>query len=80
MGAPHPIVLMTGRPPIHTQTADQLGQAHRLTISAVLQKPVPLEQLRAVLGRRRAAPDTPRDRQTMRKDQGPPGGTVAGAS
>ena len=48
-----PVILMTGRLPIYTQTAGQLGEAHGLEIPEILQKPVPLEQLRAVLTRHR---------------------------
>lgn len=54
-----PLVLMTGRLPLYTQTAGQLGRAHGLTISALLQKPVPLERLRAVLAQHRAAHGPP---------------------
>ncbi len=45
-----PIVLVTGRLPLYTKWANELGQAHGLEIVDVLQKPVPLERLRAALG------------------------------
>jgi CheY-like chemotaxis protein len=55
-----PVILMTGRLPIYTQTAGQLGEAHGLEIPEILQKPVPLELLRAVLTRHRpGAPAAP---------------------
>lgn len=46
-----PVILMTGRLPLYTSTAEQLGRAHGLEIREILQKPVPLARLRAVLGR-----------------------------
>ena len=52
-----PIILMTGRLPIYTQTADELARAHGLEILALLQKPFPLAELRAQLSR--AAGQTP---------------------
>ncbi|HUF86611.1 MAG TPA: response regulator [Thermohalobaculum sp.] len=45
-----PVILMTGRLPLYTRTADQLGRAHGIEILEILQKPVPLARLRAVLG------------------------------
>ncbi len=51
-----PVILMTGRLPIYTQTAAELGEAHGLEIPEILQKPVPLEQLRAALQRHRRGP------------------------
>jgi len=44
-----PIVLVTGRLPLYTMWARELGQAHSLEIIDVLQKPVPLKRLRAAL-------------------------------
>ena len=45
-----PVILMTGRLPLYTRTADQPGRAHGISILEILQKPVPLARLRAVLG------------------------------
>ena len=44
-----PIVLITGRLPLYTKWACELGQANGFEIVDVLQKPVPLERLRAAL-------------------------------
>ena len=44
-----PIVLVTGRLPLYTTAARELGQATGVEIIDVLQKPVSLNRLRAVL-------------------------------
>lgn len=44
-----PIVLVTGRLPLYTTAASELGQATGVEIIDVLQKPVSLNRLRAVL-------------------------------
>lgn len=44
-----PVVLVTGRLSLYTETADVLGQANGLEIAAVLYKPVSLKDLRAAL-------------------------------
>lgn len=52
-----PVVLMTGRRPLYTRTADELGRAHGLEIRQILHKPVPLAELRRVLARAPGPPD-----------------------
>ncbi len=44
-----PIVLITGRLPLYTTAARELAQANDIEIADVLQKPVSLERLRAIL-------------------------------
>ena len=44
-----PVMLVTGRLPIYTRTAEELSRAYGLEVVAVLHKPVPLNQLRQVL-------------------------------
>jgi len=44
-----PIVLITGRLPLYTSTAHELGQTYGLDIIDVLQKPVPIKLLSAAL-------------------------------
>ncbi len=44
-----PIVLVTGRQPIYTRSAEELGRAYGLEMAAMLQKPVSVRELRAVL-------------------------------
>ena len=44
-----PVVLITGRLPIYTKAAHELGQANGIEIVDILQKPVPLKRLRAAL-------------------------------
>lgn len=44
-----PVILVTGRLPLYTETAALLGRAHGLEIAAMLQKPVPIQDLRAAL-------------------------------
>ena len=44
-----PIILITGRLPLYTMAARELGQATGVEIADVLQKPVPLKRLRAAL-------------------------------
>lgn len=46
-----PVILMTGRLPVYTQTADQLSRAHGIEIREILHKPVKLTRLRAALNR-----------------------------
>ncbi len=45
-----PVVLITGRLPLYTMAARELGQANDIEIADVLQKPVSLARLRAILG------------------------------
>ena len=52
-----PVVLITGRLPLYTTVARELAQANGIEIVDVLQKPVSLTDLRAVL-----APMTSKDR------------------
>ncbi len=44
-----PIALVTGRLPIYTRTAGELGRAYGLEIAAELHKPVPVHELRTAL-------------------------------
>jgi CheY-like chemotaxis protein len=44
-----PVVLITGRMPAYTRSAHELGQANGIEIIDILQKPVPLKHLQAVL-------------------------------
>ena len=44
-----PVILMTGRSPLYTSTGEQLGNAHGIDIARVLQKPVPIAELRREL-------------------------------
>ncbi|MHA1529783.1 MAG: response regulator [Alphaproteobacteria bacterium] len=44
-----PVVLITGRLPLYTTAARELGQANSIEIVDVLQKPVSLARLRAIL-------------------------------
>lgn len=44
-----PIVLVTGRQPIYTRSAEELGRAYGLEMAAMLQKPVSVRELRTVL-------------------------------
>ncbi len=44
-----PVVLITGRLPLYTTAARELGQANGIEIVDVLQKPVSLARLRAIL-------------------------------
>jgi two-component system response regulator MprA len=44
-----PVVLITGRLPLYTTAARELGQANDIEIVDVLQKPVSLARLRAIL-------------------------------
>ncbi len=44
-----PVVLITGRLPLYTMAARELGQANDIEIADVLQKPVSLAHLRAIL-------------------------------
>lgn len=44
-----PIVLISGRQPLYTRSARELGQARGLAMADVLQKPVGLEKLRRIL-------------------------------
>ena len=46
---PCPIVLISGKQPLYSHAARQLGQTRGLDIPQVLQKPVGLEKLRAAL-------------------------------
>ena len=46
---PCPIVLISGKQPLYSHSARQLGQTRGLDIPQVLQKPVGLEKLRAAL-------------------------------
>jgi FixJ family two-component response regulator len=50
-----PVVLITGRLPLYTSAARELGRAHGLEIVNVLQKPIALARLRETL----ALPATP---------------------
>lgn len=49
-----PIVLITGRLPLYTTAAHELGQTYGLDIVDVLQKPIPIERLGAALDPARA--------------------------
>lgn len=44
-----PVILISGRQPLYSHSARQLGQTRGLEIAKVLQKPVGLEKLRAAL-------------------------------
>ena len=44
-----PIILMTGRLPLYTQVAEELGRARDLNIVKTLQKPFSLSELRTLL-------------------------------
>ena len=46
-----PIILMTGRLPLYTQVAEELGRARDLNIAKTLQKPLSLSELRSLLDR-----------------------------
>lgn len=52
------IILMTGRLPLYTRTAEELARAHGLEIAKLMQKPFPVAQLRAELAPAAAAPGT----------------------
>ncbi len=54
-----PIILITGRLPLYTTAARELGQANDIEIADVLQKPVSLARLRAILGRESGKNGTP---------------------
>lgn len=43
------IILMTGRLPLYTRTAEELGRAHGLDIASLMQKPFPVARIRAEL-------------------------------
>jgi len=44
-----PVVLITGRLPLYTTAARELGQANGLEIVETLQKPIPVSRLREIL-------------------------------
>jgi len=44
-----PVVLITGRLPLYTEAARELGLANGLDIVAALRKPIPLQRLRELL-------------------------------
>ena len=46
-----PIILITGRLPLYTQTADELARAHGLEIVKLMQKPFSVAEMRAELTR-----------------------------
>lgn len=52
-----PIILMTGRLPLYTRTAEELGRARGLNIVKILHKPVSLSELRTALGSAGPAPE-----------------------
>ena len=54
-----PVVLVTGRLPLYTTAARDLGQANDIEIRDVLLKPVSVARLRAILGRERGEKGTP---------------------
>jgi len=54
-----PIVLITGRLPLYTTVARELGQANGIEIVDVLQKPVSLARLRAILTQESGENGTP---------------------